>query len=49
MERIAEARLRSTPELGELEHQLERMRALEEGNPMLGTRGVRLGLIHPEI
>jgi pyruvate,orthophosphate dikinase len=25
------------------------MRALEEGNPMLGTRGVRLGLIHPEI
>ena len=25
------------------------MRALEEGNPMLGTRGVRLGLLHPEI
>jgi pyruvate, orthophosphate dikinase len=49
VERIAEARLRGTPELGELEHQLERMRALEEGNPMLGTRGVRLGLIHPEI
>ena len=37
------------PELAELEHQQERMRALEEGNPMLGTRGVRLGLIHPEI
>ena len=49
VERIAEARLHGTPELGELEHQLERMRALEEGNPMLGTRGVRLGLIHPEI
>ena len=49
VERIAEARLRGSPELGELEHQLERMRALEEGNPMLGTRGVRLGLIHPEI
>jgi pyruvate, orthophosphate dikinase len=49
VERIAEARLRGTPDLGELEHQLERMRALEEGNPMLGTRGVRLGLIHPEI
>jgi pyruvate,orthophosphate dikinase len=29
--------------------QLERVRALEEGNPMLGTRGVRLGLLHPEI
>jgi pyruvate, orthophosphate dikinase len=25
------------------------VRALEEGNPMLGTRGVRLGLLHPEI
>jgi pyruvate,orthophosphate dikinase len=25
------------------------VRALAEGNPMLGTRGVRLGLIHPEI
>ena len=37
------------PELAQLEHQLERVRALEEGNPMLGTRGVRLGLIHPEI
>ena len=49
VEQIAEARLRGTPNLGELEHQLERMRALEEGNPMLGTRGVRLGLIHPEI
>jgi pyruvate,orthophosphate dikinase len=49
VERITEARLRGTPELAELEHQLERMRALEEGNPMLGTRGVRLGLIHPEI
>ena len=49
VERITEARLRGAPELAELEHQQERMRALEEGNPMLGTRGVRLGLIHPEI
>ena len=49
VERITEARLRGTPELGELEHELERVRALEEGNPMLGTRGVRLGLFHPEI
>ena len=39
----------SAPELAELEQELERMRALEEGNPMLGTRGVRLGLMHPEI
>jgi pyruvate,orthophosphate dikinase len=49
VERITEARLREDPALAELEHQQERMRALEEGNPMLGTRGVRLGLIHPEI
>ena len=49
VERITEARLGGAPELGELEHEQERMRALEEGNPMLGTRGVRLGLIHPEI
>jgi pyruvate, orthophosphate dikinase len=27
----------------------DRVRALHEGNPMLGTRGVRLGIIHPEI
>jgi pyruvate, orthophosphate dikinase len=49
VEHITEARLRSDPDLAELEHTQERMRALEEGNPMLGTRGVRLGLIHPEI
>jgi pyruvate, orthophosphate dikinase len=27
----------------------ERVRALQEVNPMLGTRGARLGLLHPEI
>jgi pyruvate,orthophosphate dikinase len=49
VERITIARLSDDPKLGELEHTLERMRGLEEGNPMLGTRGVRLGLVHPEI
>ena len=49
VEQVTEARLSNDPELPELEHLLERVRALEEGNPMLGTRGVRLGLIHPEI
>jgi pyruvate,orthophosphate dikinase len=49
VERLTEARLRGTAEVAELEHVLERMRALEEGNPMLGTRGVRLGLQHPDI
>ena len=49
VERIIAARINDDPDLGALEHTLERVRALEEGNPMLGTRGVRLGLIHPEI
>jgi pyruvate,orthophosphate dikinase len=48
-EQIAQARTASSPQLAELEHQLERLRSLEETNPMLGTRGVRLGVLHPEI
>jgi pyruvate, orthophosphate dikinase len=32
-----------------VEAALERVAALAETNPMLGTRGVRLGLLHPEI
>ena len=32
-----------------LARMLERVRALEETNPMLGTRGCRLGIIAPEI
>jgi pyruvate,orthophosphate dikinase len=49
VEHLTEARVRGNGEVTELEHVLERMRALDEGNPMLGTRGVRLGLLHPEI
>jgi pyruvate,orthophosphate dikinase len=49
VERIATARVTGAPGLFGLEHQLEQIRMLEEGNPMLGTRGVRLGLLHPEI
>ena len=49
IEKLTEARLRETGDVAELEHVLERMNALAEGNPMLGTRGVRLGLQHPEI
>jgi pyruvate,orthophosphate dikinase len=49
VEQVTEARLRGAPETSALEHTLDRVRALAEGNPMLGTRGVRLGLIHPEI
>jgi pyruvate,orthophosphate dikinase len=33
----------------EHERLLERVEALQETNPMLGTRGCRLGILHPEI
>ena len=39
----------STDEVARIEHLLERVGALEETNPMLGTRGCRLGILHPEI
>jgi pyruvate,orthophosphate dikinase len=48
-EQIAIARHTGSPETAELERRLERILELSEGNPMLGTRGVRLGLLHPEI
>ncbi len=35
--------------IAELEHLLDRVRELEEVNPMLGTRGCRLGVLHPEV
>jgi pyruvate,orthophosphate dikinase len=35
--------------LGAAERLLARVRQLTESNPMLGTRGCRLGLLHPEI
>jgi pyruvate,orthophosphate dikinase len=35
--------------LEQLERELRRVRELEEANPMLGTRGCRLGILHPEI
>src|SRR6185295_10836501 len=48
-ERLSEARAQGSRDVAALEHSLERVQALTEGNPMLGTRGVRLGLIHPDI
>ena len=36
-------------QLEEEEHMLERVEALREMNPMLGTRGVRLGIMIPEL
>jgi pyruvate,orthophosphate dikinase len=46
---VERARVEMSDDLEELEHTLERVRSLEEVNPMLGTRGVRLGLLYPEI
>jgi pyruvate,orthophosphate dikinase len=46
---VERARLRHTPELAELERLLARVEELREGNPMLGTRGCRLGILYPEI
>jgi pyruvate,orthophosphate dikinase len=37
------------PQLPELESQRRLVRGLEEVNPMLGTRGCRLGILSPEI
>jgi pyruvate, orthophosphate dikinase len=48
VERIAEARAEGADATA-LERSLERVQSLAEGNPMPGTRGVRLGLVHPEI
>ena len=46
---VERARIEQTDNLEELEHTLDRIHSLSETNPMLGTRGVRLGVLHPEI
>jgi pyruvate,orthophosphate dikinase len=46
---VERARIERTEDLAELEKTLERVHSLQETNPMLGTRGCRLGILHPEI
>jgi pyruvate, orthophosphate dikinase len=46
---LERARNDGSDNVEELEKTLDRIHALSEVNPMLGTRGVRLGIIHPEI
>jgi pyruvate,orthophosphate dikinase len=46
---VERARVERSGDLAELEHTLDRVRALQETNPMLGTRGVRLGILFPDI
>jgi pyruvate,orthophosphate dikinase len=47
--RVEHARLEGDDNLEELEVLLARVEDIHEGNPMLGTRGVRLGILYPEI
>jgi pyruvate, orthophosphate dikinase len=46
---VERARIEETDDLDELERILTRVEEVHEGNPMLGTRGCRLGILYPEI
>jgi pyruvate, orthophosphate dikinase len=46
---VERARIEESDDLEELESTLDRVHELAETNPMLGTRGVRLAILHPEI
>jgi pyruvate,orthophosphate dikinase len=46
---VERARIERTPDLEDLERTLDKIHHLSETNPMLGTRGCRLGILHPEI
>jgi pyruvate,orthophosphate dikinase len=46
---VERARMEMSDDLKELERTLESVHHLADTNPMLGTRGCRLAIIHPEI
>ncbi len=46
---VERARIEHHDDLPELERVLARVEQIKEGNPMLGTRGCRLGILYPEI
>jgi pyruvate,orthophosphate dikinase len=46
---VERARMEESDDLEELERVLVRVEEIHEGNPMLGTRGCRLGILYPEI
>jgi pyruvate,orthophosphate dikinase len=48
-EKVERARIEVSDDLEELEHALVQINRLAETNPMLGTRGVRLGILEPDI
>ena len=47
--KVERARIERAEELSELERLLGRVEALDEDNPMLGTRGCRLGILYPDL
>jgi pyruvate,orthophosphate dikinase len=46
---VERARIEQTDDLEQLEKDLVRVEQIHEENPMLGTRGCRLGILYPEI
>jgi pyruvate,orthophosphate dikinase len=46
---VERARIEESDELPSLERMLDRVHEISEENPMLGTRGCRLGILYPEI
>jgi pyruvate,orthophosphate dikinase len=46
---LERARAEGAPDTGRLERLLGRVRQLQETNPMLGTRGVRVGVLAPDL
>jgi pyruvate,orthophosphate dikinase len=46
---VERARIEESDDLDRLERLLERVHEIAEENPMLGTRGCRLGILYPEI
>ena len=46
---VERARIEQSDDLDDLERTLSRVEEIHEENPMLGTRGCRLGILYPEI
>ncbi|HWD74686.1 MAG TPA: putative PEP-binding protein, partial [Solirubrobacteraceae bacterium] len=46
---VERARIEESDDLDELERLMARVEEISEENPMLGTRGCRLGILYPEI
>jgi pyruvate,orthophosphate dikinase len=49
LEELRDAREHHPGDVAELERTLKRVQELAETNPMLGTRGCRLGILYPEV